>query len=87
MARPVLREPCEFCRMFSLAYPAGPEPTGNTAAFRSFLLNHSLALTPRVTGRAGKNSTQQQNSRTPSTMLTVVSDARPRHPAKKGMPR
>jgi hypothetical protein len=25
-----------FSRMFSLAYPAGPEPTGNIASFRSF---------------------------------------------------
>lgn len=40
-----------FSRMFSLAYPAGPQPTGNTAVFRSFLLDHSLDLTPRVTGR------------------------------------
>jgi len=74
-------------RMFSLAYPAGPEPIGNTAAFRSFLLNHSLDLAPRVAGRARKNSTQPDDSRTPSTMLTLVSDARPRHAAKKGMPR
>jgi hypothetical protein len=27
---------------FSFAYPAGSEPTGNAAAFRSFLLTHSL---------------------------------------------
>jgi len=74
-----------FSRMFSLAYPAGPELTGNTAVFRSFLLNHSLDLTPRVTGRAMKNSTEPEDSRAPSTMLTLVSDARPRHPAKKGM--
>lgn len=38
-------------RMFSVAYPAGPEPTGNAEAFRSFLLSHSLDFAPRVTGR------------------------------------
>src|SRR6266403_2092299 len=52
-----------FSRMFSLAYPAGPEPTGNNAAFRSFLLDHSLDLAPRVTGRALKNSTEPESSK------------------------
>jgi DNA-binding transcriptional LysR family regulator len=74
-----------FSRMFSLAYPAGPEPTGNTAAFRSFLLNHSLDLAPRVTGRAMKNSTEPEDSRARSTMSTMVSDARSQHPAKNAM--
>jgi len=37
-------------RMFSLVYPAGPEPTGNAGAFRSFILARSLDLVPRVTG-------------------------------------
>ena len=72
-----------FSRMFSLAYPAGPEPTGNTAAFRFFLLNHSLDLAPRVTGRAMKNPTEPEDSRARSTILTLVSDARSHHPAKK----
>jgi hypothetical protein len=45
-----------FPRMFSMAYPAGPEPTGNAGSFRSFLLAHALDLAPRVTGRAAKNS-------------------------------
>jgi LysR family transcriptional regulator, transcriptional activator of the cysJI operon len=39
-------------RMFSLAFPAGPVPTGSTGAFRSFILARSLELAPRVTGRA-----------------------------------
>lgn len=46
-----------FSRMFSLAYPVGPEPKGTSAAFRSFLLTHSLEFAPRVTGRAAKNLT------------------------------
>jgi len=33
-------------RMFSLAYPAGPPPTGNAGAFRSFLLARSLEMRP-----------------------------------------
>ena len=33
-------------RMFSIAYPAGPEPSGNASAFRAFLLAHSSELTP-----------------------------------------
>jgi LysR substrate binding domain len=74
-----------FSRMFSLAYPAGPEPTGNTAAFRSFLHNHSLDLAPRVTGRAMKNSTEPQESDARSTMLTLVSGARQQRPAKNAV--
>ena len=74
-----------FSRMFSLAYPAGPELTGNTAAFRSFLLNHSLELTPRVTGRAMKNSTEPQEFGARSTMLSLVSDARHQRPAKNAV--
>jgi DNA-binding transcriptional LysR family regulator len=41
-------------RMFSIAYPAGPEPTGNASAFRSFLLAHSPELTPVMTKHALK---------------------------------
>jgi hypothetical protein len=43
-------------RMFSLAYPAGPEPTGNAAAFRRFTLSNSFELAPRPTGKAGKKT-------------------------------
>jgi LysR family transcriptional regulator, transcriptional activator of the cysJI operon len=39
-----------LARMFSLVYPAGPEPIGNAGAFRSFILARSLDLVPRVTG-------------------------------------
>ena len=39
-------------RMFSLAYPAGPEPGGNAGAFRRFILARSQELVPRATGGA-----------------------------------
>jgi DNA-binding transcriptional LysR family regulator len=39
-------------KMFSIAYPAGPEPTGNSAAFRSFLLQAAMARTPSIIGRS-----------------------------------
>jgi DNA-binding transcriptional LysR family regulator len=74
-----------FSRMFSLAYPAGPEPTGNIAAFRSFLLAHSLDLASRVAGRAMKNSTESEDSRSRSKMLTLMSDARTQPRVKKRM--
>jgi DNA-binding transcriptional LysR family regulator len=35
-------------RKFSLAYPAGPAPSGNAGAFRSFILAHSLELAPEA---------------------------------------
>jgi DNA-binding transcriptional LysR family regulator len=43
-------------RMFSLAYPVGPEPFGNAAHFRRFLLGHSHNLARRPTGRARKET-------------------------------
>ncbi len=46
----------KLSRMFSIAYPAGPEPNGNANAFRLFLLAHSLDLAPRVTGKVSKKS-------------------------------
>lgn len=39
-------------RMFSLAYPVGPSPSGNAGAFRRFILHRSAELAPRVTGKA-----------------------------------
>jgi DNA-binding transcriptional LysR family regulator len=38
-------------RMFSLAWPAGPEPAGVAAAFRRLVLDRAETLTPRPTGR------------------------------------
>ncbi len=44
----------KLSRMFSVASPAGPAPTGVVGAFRSFLLAHSLDWAPRVTGAPAK---------------------------------
>ncbi len=46
----------QLSRKLSLAYAAGPEPTGSVGAFRSFLLSRSLDLAPRVTGRRSANA-------------------------------
>lgn len=43
-------------RMFSLAYPAGPEPIGNAGAFRRFILARSPELVPRATGKVRNKS-------------------------------
>jgi LysR family transcriptional regulator, transcriptional activator of the cysJI operon len=43
----------KLSRKLSMAYAAGPEPTGNVGAFRSFLLSRSLDLAPRTTGKRG----------------------------------
>ncbi len=37
----------KLSRSFSLAYPAGPEPSGNVGAFRTFLLAHAATIAPR----------------------------------------
>ena len=39
----------QLSRMFSIAYAAGPEPTGNASSFRAFLLARALELMPRMT--------------------------------------
>src|SRR6201997_3004 len=39
----------KLSRQFSIAYPAGPEPTGNAGAFRRFLLSQSSDIAPRPT--------------------------------------
>jgi DNA-binding transcriptional LysR family regulator len=41
----------KLSRMFSIAYPAGPEPGANAGAFRLFLLSGSSDLMPRTTGK------------------------------------
>jgi LysR family transcriptional regulator, transcriptional activator of the cysJI operon len=43
-------------RMFGVAYRSGPEPTGNAAAFRSYLLAHSPDLTSRTPAAEAKIS-------------------------------
>ena len=47
-------EGLQLSRMFSLALVAGPDPIGNVAAFRRFLLSHSYDHALRVTGRTAK---------------------------------
>ena len=37
----------KLSRSFSLAYTAGPEPSGSVGAFRTFLLGHAAAVSPR----------------------------------------
>jgi DNA-binding transcriptional LysR family regulator len=37
-------------RNFSLAYPAGPEPSGSVGAFRTFLLGQAASLAPSRNG-------------------------------------
>jgi LysR family transcriptional regulator, transcriptional activator of the cysJI operon len=41
----------KLSRMFSIAYPAGPEPGAVAGAFRSFLLSRGMELMPRSTGK------------------------------------
>src|ERR1700739_2431780 len=41
----------KLSRQFSIAYPAGPAPTGNVGAFHRFLLSTSLDIAPRPTGK------------------------------------
>jgi DNA-binding transcriptional LysR family regulator len=45
----------KLSRRFSLAYPAGPEPSGSVGAFRKFLLDHAASVSPR---RATKRNTE-----------------------------
>ncbi|WP_213804792.1 LysR family transcriptional regulator [Granulicella sp. dw_53] len=49
----------KLSRRFSMAYPAGPEPSGSVGAFRSFLLSSCQKLFPRTTGK------QQSTDRKP----------------------
>jgi DNA-binding transcriptional LysR family regulator len=46
----------KISRSFSLAYPAGPEPSGTVGTFRTFLLAHAAAVTPQ---RSAKRKTDQ----------------------------
>jgi DNA-binding transcriptional LysR family regulator len=39
----------KLSRMFSIAYPVGPEPAGNASSFRAFLFARALELMPRKT--------------------------------------
>jgi DNA-binding transcriptional LysR family regulator len=50
----------KLSRMFSIAYPAGPEPTGNAGAFRKFLLARGMDLVPRATGNVANSRRRTQ---------------------------
>ena len=50
-------------RMFSLAYPLGPEPSGNAGVFRRFMLHRSAELLPRVTGKARSRGLTEPRNR------------------------
>lgn len=41
----------KLARRFSMAYPAGPEPTGSVGAFRSFLRSQAVDIIPRRTSK------------------------------------
>jgi DNA-binding transcriptional LysR family regulator len=45
----------ELGRMFSLATPAGPEPTGIAGAFYRFVQERAEGLTPRATGKPARS--------------------------------
>ncbi len=55
----------KLSRSFSLAYPAGPGPTGSVGAFRTFLLSHAAALAPR-------RATRETPIRSPELISRVV---------------
>jgi DNA-binding transcriptional LysR family regulator len=43
----------KLSRKFSMAYMAGPEPTGSVGEFRRFLLTRSEELAPRAKSKPG----------------------------------
>ncbi len=55
----------KLSRSFSLAYPAGPEPTGSVGAFRTFLLSHAAAVAPRRSS-ARRANPHPERSATPA---------------------
>jgi DNA-binding transcriptional LysR family regulator len=52
--RPARVRGMELDRMFSLASPAGPEPSGNAGAFRRFLLEQAAVLPARAPSRRSR---------------------------------
>jgi DNA-binding transcriptional LysR family regulator len=57
-------------RNFSMAYPAGPEPTGSVGAFRAILLTRALDLSPRTTGKQPPNSKAPAGNAAPTGSRT-----------------
>lgn len=47
----------KLSRKFAMAYPAGPEPTGNVGAFRSYLLSKAHDIAPRRANNRGQAKT------------------------------
>ena len=43
----------KLSRRFSMAYPAGPEPTGIVGIFRTFLLSQAMEMAPKRIARTG----------------------------------
>jgi LysR family transcriptional regulator, transcriptional activator of the cysJI operon len=41
----------KLSRRFSMAYPAGPEPTGIVGIFRTFLLDQAIEMAPKRKAR------------------------------------
>jgi hypothetical protein len=41
----------KLARRFSMAYPAGPEPTGIVGIFRMFLLSQAMEMAPKRISR------------------------------------
>lgn len=49
----------KLSRRFSLAYPAGPEPSGNVGAFCSFLHSRALDLAPKRTTNGERSASKK----------------------------
>jgi Transcriptional regulator len=63
-------EGLQLPRMFSIAYPTGPAPSGNAGVFHRFVLSHSDSLTLRVTGRPLSGSKESNRGDTKGTRIT-----------------
>jgi DNA-binding transcriptional LysR family regulator len=54
-----------LARMFSLATPAGPEPTGLAGSFSRFVMQHAESLAPRATGHPKRSQSTPRKSPPP----------------------
>jgi hypothetical protein len=52
----------KLSRMFSIAYPAGPEPGAVAGAFRTFLLSRGMELMPRSTAKHTDRTQRKEKS-------------------------
>lgn len=53
----------KLSRMFSIAYPAGPEPGALAGAFRSLILSRAVELMPRAARKQPSNVSEKSSSR------------------------